>query len=157
MPRDAMEIFTDGSCEPNPGPGGWGFAVYRGGAEVHCAHGGEAATTNNRMELTAVIGALRWLAPAAPAIVWSDSQYVVRACLEWRHGWRKASWTRGGGALANADLRQALDDLLQAGSANIRWTRGHAGTPGNERADELAAVGRQAAVRRNGPLPPADG
>lgn len=148
LPPDTIEIFTDGSCDPNPGPGGWGFAVYRGKKELHAAHGGDQPTTNNRMELSAIIAALRWLDSARPAIVWSDSQYVVRGCTEWRHGWRRRNWTRGREALANADLWQALDALLDSRMVDIRWTRGHAGTAGNERADELADLGRAEALRQ---------
>ncbi|WP_246332933.1 ribonuclease H family protein [Aureimonas mangrovi] len=143
MPADAIEVFTDGSCDPNPGPGGWGFVAYRGEEEIHEASGGDAASTNNRMELQALIQALRWLDPARPAIVWSDSQYVVRGCIEWRHGWRKKNWTRGPkSALANAELWQILDGLLDSRIVDVRWTRGHVGTLGNERADELADRGR---------------
>ena len=143
IPAGSIEIYTDGSCDPNPGPGGWAFVVYRGEEEIHQAHGGEVASTNNRMELLGVIQALRWLDPSRPAIVWSDSQYVVRGCTEWRHGWRKKNWTRGKSALANADLWQLLDGLLDSRIVDIRWTRGHVGTIGNERADELAEMGRQ--------------
>lgn len=144
IPADAIEIFTDGSCDPNPGPGGWGFAVYRGAEEIHEASGGEAPTTNNRMELSAIIQALRWLDPRQPAVLWTDSQYCQRGCIEWRHGWKRKSWTRGPkNALANADLWQTLDGLLDTRLVDVRWTRGHVGTVGNERADELAEIGRQ--------------
>lgn len=142
LPPDAIEIFTDGSCDPNPGPGGWAFAVYRGIEEVHSACGGDALTTNNRMELQALIETLRWLDPARAALIWSDSQYVVNGCLTWRHGWKRRNWTRGKAALANADLWDELDALLDARAVDVRWTRGHVGTAGNERADELADQGR---------------
>lgn len=143
LPPDAIEIFTDGSCEPNPGPGGWGFAACRGTLELHREHGGERWTTNNRMELAGIIGALRWLPPAWPAIVWSDSHYAVRGCLEWRYGWRKRDWTRRGRRTpANADLWRIVDGLLEARTVDVRWARGHAGTAGNERADGLARLGR---------------
>ncbi|GGE21447.1 hypothetical protein GCM10011390_45970 [Aureimonas endophytica] len=148
-PPDALQIFTDGSCEAMAG--GWGLAVYREGAELHAACGGEAATTNNRMELRAVIEALRWLEPDRPALLWTDSQYVARGAEEWRRGWRKARWTREGrGALAHADLWEELGALLATRPVEIGWTRGHADTPGNERADALAALGRRWTLRKAG-------
>jgi ribonuclease HI len=144
IPSDAIEIFTDGSCDPNPGPGGWGFAAFRGAEGIHEACGGDAATTNNRMELIAIIRALKWLDQRQPAILWTDSQYCQKGCTVWRHGWKRKSWTRGPkNALANAELWQMLDALLDARIVDVRWTRGHVGTVGNERADELADFGRQ--------------
>lgn len=146
MPADALQIFTDGSCDPNPGPGGWAFAVYRGDAEIHSAFGGEVSTTNNRMELRGIIQALRWLDPKQAAIVWTDSQYAQRGCTAWRHGWKRQNWTRGNTALANADLWRELDGLLDTRIVDVRWVRGHAGTIGNERADELAEEGRHSVL-----------
>lgn len=146
MPADALQIFTDGSCDPNPGPGGWAFAVYRGDAEIHSACGGEVASTNNRMELQAIIQALRWLNPKQAAVIWTDSQYAQRGCTAWRHGWKRQNWTRGNTALANADLWRELDGLLDTRIVDVRWVRGHAGTIGNERADELAEEGRRSVL-----------
>jgi ribonuclease HI len=143
-PADAIEIFTDGGCDPNPGAGGWGFAVFRGAEELHSACGGGFATTNNRMEITALIQALRWLDPKRPAIVWSDSRYVVDGSRSWRHGWKAKGWKRGKqGELLNSDLWIELDALLDARLVDVRWLRSHVGTVGNERADELATLGRQ--------------
>lgn len=150
LPPDAIEIFTDGSCAPNAGPGGWAFAVYRGSKEVHSAFGGAAPTTNNRMEMQALMEALRWLDPARAALIWSDSQYVVNGCLTWRHGWKRKNWTRGKAVLANTDLWEDLDGLLEARVVDVRWTRGHVGTIGNERADELAEEGRLMLLGRAG-------
>ncbi|UHD44929.1 ribonuclease HI [Aureimonas altamirensis] len=143
IPAGSIEIFTDGCCEPNPGPGGWAFAVYRGAEELHASHGGEAPTTNNRMELLAIIQALRWLDPRQPAVIWTDSEYCRKGCTTWRHGWAAKGWTRGKDkALANSDLWILLAGLLDARIVEVRWTRGHVGTIGNERADELADIGR---------------
>lgn len=142
LPVDAVEIFADGSCRCRAG--GWGFAVYRGGKELHSACGGEPDTTNNRMELAAVIAALRWLDRRQAAIVRTDSQYAVRGIVEWRHGWEKANWRRRDeGEVANADLWPTLFALLDARPVDVRWVRGHAETAGNGRADELATLGRR--------------
>ncbi|MAU97242.1 MAG: hypothetical protein CMP81_15385 [Fulvimarina sp.] len=141
---DAIEIFTDGACEPNPGAGGWGFVVFRGAEEIHAACGGDDATTNNRMEMVGALQALRWLDDRQPAVVWTDSEYLRNGCTKWRQSWKKKRWTRGPDKpLLNADLWRQLDDLLDRRLVEIRWTRGHVGTIGNERADELAGQGRR--------------
>lgn len=137
-------IYTDGACEPNPGPGGWGFAVYRGGKEVHFDHGGSGSTTNNIQEMTAALMALQWFSArefVEPVRVFSDSQYVVNGCNDWRHKWKLAGWKRGQKPLANAQLWQELDAALSLVPIKLEWTRGHTGNIGNERADELACLG----------------
>ncbi len=138
-------IYTDGACEPNPGPGGWGFAVYRDGREIHCDYSGEADTTNNRMEVQAVIEALGWLQGKHDRYstpICSDSQYVVKGCNHWRQGWKKKGWKRGPNKpLQNVDLWQEIDKLLSQTPCTIEWVKGHAGVEGNERADELAVMG----------------
>lgn len=142
-----LVIFADGGCEPNPGPGGWAFVAYRDGIEIHAGYGGEREATNNTMELTAALRALHWFAGLGvdePVRLLCDSQYVVKGCNEWRHGWKKKGWTRGPSApLANVELWQALDEALALVPITLEWVKGHAGTTGNERADEMAEIGRQ--------------
>ena len=139
---ETLSIYTDGSCDPNPGPGGWGFAVFTGALAQHEASGGENPTTNNRMELQAVIEALRWLETDRTATIWTDSAYVARGCLAWRRGWKRGNWSNAP-ERANADLWTALEVLLTMHNVEIRWVRGHAGSTGNDRADALAALGRR--------------
>lgn len=148
-------VYADGACVPNPGPGGWGVVAYQDGAEIFSDHGGAPAATNNIMELTAVLNAITWATqyPTLPVSIWSDSQYVVNGVNDWRHGWKAKGWQRGGDnakpenrVLLNADLWQAIDAALsgpRAGNISVRWVKGHAGHLGNERADELAEMGRQ--------------
>lgn len=141
----SLVIYTDGACEPNPGQGGWGFVAYSAGAEVYSEHGGEASATNNTMEMTAMIRALEWLRDELgvfEAKLLSDSQYVVKGCNDWRHGWKRKGWKRGKNALANVELWQRLDALLTTMNVKIEWVKGHAGILGNERADELSQLGR---------------
>jgi ribonuclease HI len=138
---DSVEIYTDGACKGNPGPGGWGV-VLRTGARVKELHGGEPGTTNNRMELTAVIRALESLKRPCAVRLHTDSQYVQKGITEWIHAWKLRGWrTAGKTAVKNADLWRRLDEL--AGQHQIKWiwVKGHAGDPGNERADELANLG----------------
>ncbi len=147
-----LVIFCDGGCEPNPGVGGWGFVVYRDGVEIHAEHGGAADVTNNIMEITGTLMALRWFAERGvvePVRLLCDSQYVVKGCNDWRHGWKKKGWRRGvEKELANADLWRDLDEALTLVPITLEWVRGHVGTAGNERADELAAMGRDIALER---------
>ena len=145
LPADSLAIYTDGSCGRSPGQGGWGFVVYRGTEEIHEASGGAASTTNNRMELQAVIEALCWLGSDQPGIIWTDSAYVICGWHAWRRGWKRENWSRRR-ALANADLWQTVGALLANHVVDVRWTRGHVGTAGNERADALAAIGRASAA-----------
>ncbi len=148
IPTAGLVLFSDGGCEPNPGDGGWGFAVYRDGVEVHSDCGGMLDSTNNIMELTGMLMAIRWASgQAEPVHILCDSQYVVNGCNDWRHGWKKKGWSRGKEKeLANADLWQQIDASLD-GQAHITigWVKGHAGITGNERADELATMGMEIA------------
>lgn len=147
-----ISIYTDGACEPNPGAGGWAFVVIESGVEINNRNGGCLSTTNNIMEMTAVLAALEYAAlaglKALDTVIYSDSQYCVKGCNEWRHGWKRKGWTRGKEALANADLWKAIDAAHDAFPCKIVWVRGHSGVPGNERADALAEKGRQYVLSR---------
>ncbi|MGN6652087.1 ribonuclease HI [Trinickia sp.] len=136
-----IEIFTDGACKGNPGPGGWG-ALLRYGTQEKELFGGEANTTNNRMEIMAVIAALEALKRPCKAIVHTDSQYVQKGISEWIHGWKKKNWmTAAKTPVKNADLWRRLDELAALHQIEWRWVKGHAGHPENERADALANRG----------------
>lgn len=135
-----VHVFTDGACEPNPGPGGWAFVVYENGYAIHSESGFVPATTNNRMELQAVEAALDWMQHNAPsnAHIHTDSQYCSMGANEWRHGWKRKDWKRGDYLIPNADLWQRIDAALEAFPVSLNWVRGHSGIPGNEAADRLA-------------------
>ena len=136
-----IEIFTDGACSGNPGPGGWGAILRKGDAEREL-FGGEKITTNNRMEMTAVIEALRSLKRAVPVRVYTDSQYVQKGMTEWLHGWKRRGWkTAGKAPVKNEDLWRELDGLAAQHPIEWFWVKGHAGHPENERADRLARRG----------------
>ncbi|GAB4398437.1 MAG: ribonuclease HI [Rhodoferax sp.] len=138
-----VDIYTDGACKGNPGPGGWGVVLRAGPANKEL-YGGARQTTNNRMEIQAVIEALRALKRPCQVRLHVDSQYVLKGVTEWLPGWKARGWTTASRApVKNLDLWQQLDDLLQTGGHRIewRWVRGHRGDPGNERADELANLG----------------
>ena len=136
-----VEIYTDGACKGNPGVGGWGAILRFGGTEREL-FGGVANTTNNRMEMTAVIEALRVLSRSCDAIVFTDSSYVQKGISEWIHGWKRNGWkTADRTPVKNADLWQALDELAAGHKIEWRWVKGHAGHPENERADLLANRG----------------
>ncbi len=138
-----VEIYTDGACKGNPGPGGWGV-LMRSGAHERELHGGEASTTNNRMELTAVIQALTALKRPCQVSLYLDSEYVRKGITEWIHGWKARGWrTAAREPVKNVELWQALDRLVSSGGHRIEWhwVKGHAGHPGNERADALANLG----------------
>jgi ribonuclease HI len=138
---DNVEIFTDGACKGNPGPGGWGAWLRNGEHEKEIC-GGEANTTNNRMELMAVIEALSTLTRPCNVVVHTDSQYVQKGISEWIHGWKKRGWkTAAKEPVKNADLWQALDAAQARHQVEWRWVRGHNGHAGNERADQLANRG----------------
>ena len=141
MTRKAVEIYSDGACKGNPGPGGWGV-LLRAGAREKELFGGEAQTTNNRMELTAVIRGLEALKARSAVRVFTDSQYVQKGISEWIHEWKRRGWrTADRKAVKNADLWQRLDELARGHEVEWHWVRGHAGHPENERADELANRG----------------
>lgn len=136
-----VEIYTDGACKGNPGVGGWG-AILRSGGKERELFGGAPNTTNNRMEMQAVIEALRALSRSCDAVVFTDSSYVQKGISEWIHGWKRNGWkTADKKPVKNADLWQTLDQLAAGHRIEWRWVRGHAGHPENERADILANRG----------------
>jgi ribonuclease HI len=138
---EAAEAYADGACRGNPGPGGWGVLLRDEGREREL-HGGEPATTNNRMELTAVIRALEATAPQRPLRLYTDSQYVQKGITEWIHDWKRRGWrTADRKPVKNRDLWERLDALAHGRPLEWHWVRGHAGHEGNERADALANRG----------------
>lgn len=142
-----IEIWTDGGCEPNPGHGGWGYVMRRDDGCIAEDCGGEGATTNNRMEMTAILMALRALPDCALATVYSDSQYCVNGLTVWAAGWERRAWhTKQGEPMPNRDLWLALHEQKRRLRAQFKWVRGHSGNAGNERADELASIGRLKAM-----------
>lgn len=143
-------IYTDGACKGNPGPGGWGV-LMQAGQHTKELFGGERETTNNRMELTAVIEALRALKRPCDVTLFLDSEYVRKGITEWIHGWKAKGWkTSTKQPVKNVELWQALDALVSGAGHRIewRWVKGHAGDPGNERADALANLGVDRALGR---------
>ena len=140
---NAITIYTDGACKGNPGPGGWGVLLKAGPTEKEL-FGGERETTNNRMEMTAVIEALKALKRPCKVTLHLDSKYVLQGITEWLPGWKAKGWkTASKQPVKNVDLWQQLDTLVHTAGHEIewRWVKGHAGDPGNERADELANKG----------------
>lgn len=134
MKKSTVEIYTDGACSGNPGPGGWGAVLRYGGHEKELS-GGEAATTNNRMELLAAIRSLEELKRPCRVDIYTDSQYVQKGVTEWLKGWKAKGWPA---RIKNQDLWQELDKLLEKHDVSFHWVRGHSGHPENERADVLA-------------------
>lgn len=135
-----VEIFTDGACKGNPGPGGWG-AILRAGGKEREISGGEQLTTNNRMELMAAIEALKALRKPCRVQLFTDSNYVRDGITRWIHGWRRNGWrTADKKPVKNAELWQALLDACEPHRIDWHWVRGHAGHPENERADALACA-----------------
>ncbi len=138
---EPVVIYTDGACKGNPGPGGWGAWMRWGGHEKEL-FGGLPSTTNNRMELTAVIEALGLLKRPALVAVYTDSEYVKNGITTWIHGWKKRGWrTADNKPVKNIELWQQLDALVAQHQVQWHWVKGHAGDPGNERADALANRG----------------
>lgn len=138
---ERVEIYTDGACKGNPGPGGWG-ALLRFRDKEKQLHGGEPNTTNNRMELLAVIRALEVLTRPVSIRITTDSQYVKRGITEWIGTWKRNGWrTAARKPVKNVDLWQQLDDLVAIHEVEWCWVKGHSGHPENERADELANLG----------------
>lgn len=136
-------IYSDGACSGNPGPGGWG-AILMSGEHVKEIHGGEAATTNNRMEMMAAIQALESLKRPCKVEVHTDSQYVMKGISEWIHGWKARGWkTADKKPVKNDDLWRRLDAARSKHDVAWKWVKGHAGHEHNERADELARLGMQ--------------
>ena len=141
MTADTIYIYSDGACKGNPGPGGWGALLVSSGHRKEIS-GGEANTTNNRMEMTAVIRALESLKRPSTVEVHTDSQYVQKGISEWMPGWKRRNWhTADGKPVKNQDLWLQLDALSQLHRIEWKWVRGHAGHPENERADALANQG----------------
>jgi len=141
MVEGAVEIYADGACKGNPGPGGWGVVLRTRGHEKELC-GGEAQTTNNRMELTAVIEGLAALKHRSKVRVYTDSQYVQKGISEWIHNWKRRGWrTADKKPVKNEDLWRKLDDIARGHHVEWHWVKGHAGHPENERADALANRG----------------
>lgn len=141
MNADIIYIYSDGACKGNPGVGGWGALLVADGHRKEIS-GGEANTTNNRMEMTAVIRALESLKRPSMVEVHTDSQYVQKGISEWMPGWKRRNWrTADGKPVKNQDLWLQLDALSQLHRIEWKWVRGHAGHPENERADALANLG----------------
>jgi ribonuclease HI len=139
--EERVQIHADGACRGNPGPGGWG-AILSFGGKVKEIYGGEPQTTNNRMELTAVIRALEALTRSCQADIYTDSQYVQKGISEWLPSWKRRGWrTADKKPVKNAELWRRLDELAAGHSVRWHWVRGHAGHAGNERADALANLG----------------
>ena len=130
-------IYTDGACQGNPGPGGWG-ALLRYGKHEKTLSGGEKDTTNNRMELMAALEALRALNTSCKVTLFTDSEYLKKGVTEWMPTWKRRNWRRKGGKLANVDLWMKLDEEIGRHEIHWRWVRGHAGNIYNERVDQLA-------------------
>ena len=140
-------IYTDGACKGNPGPGGWG-AWLRSGEHEKELWGGEKLTTNNRMELTAVIEALASLKKRCTVALYTDSEYVRNGITTWNHGWKKRGWlTADKKPVKNVELWQRLEALTAGHDVKWHWVKGHSGDPGNERADRLANRGVETALR----------
>jgi ribonuclease HI len=138
---NTIEIYTDGACKGNPGPGGWGV-LLRSGSHEKELFGGAPDTTNNRMELTAVIRALQALKRRSRVSIHTDSQYVQKGVTEWLAGWKARGWrTAARQPVRNLDLWQELEPLLTQHDLSWHWVRGHSGHPENERADQLANFG----------------
>lgn len=146
--NEVVEIYTDGACKGNPGIGGWGALLQYDG-KTRELFGGESRTTNNRMEMTAVIRALESLQPGSRVRLHTDSQYVQQGISEWIHAWKKRGWrTADRKPVKNEDLWRRLDELAREHEIEWLWVRGHVGNPGNERADELANLGVAEVARR---------
>lgn len=138
-----MKIWTDGGCYPNPGPGGWGWVRCDGVEEF----GGEHGTTNNRMEMTAILKALDKLPDGQIVTVYSDSQYCVKGLTTWRNGWKKKNWMKNGSPMINRDLWIELESHVTRLYVTFKWVRGHNGNVMNDKADSLATVGRVSICR----------
>ena len=155
MNSDHVDIWTDGACKGNPGWGGWG-ALLRQGRHEKALYGGEADTTNNRMELMAVIEALKALKRRCDVTVHTDSQYVHKGMTLWLADWKRREWrTAAKKPVKNADLWRELDALVAQHDLTWKWVRGHVGNAGNERADELANLGVEQARSLAGQKDPA--
>lgn len=145
---EVVTLYTDGACRGNPGPGGWGVLMRYAGHEK-ALHGGEAQTTNNRMELMAAIVGLESLKRRCHIDLYTDSQYVRKGITEWIHGWKRNGWkTASKQPVKNKDLWQRLDEQIGKHQVDWHWVKGHAGNEGNERADALANQGVDDIIKR---------
>lgn len=135
--KPAVTIYTDGACQGNPGPGGWGV-ILRHGRHEKALSGGEKDTTNNRMELRAALEALKALKEPCQVTLFTDSEYLKRGITEWMPNWKRRNWRRKGGELANVDLWMKLDEEISRHEISWRWVKGHAGNVMNERVDKLS-------------------
>ena len=152
-----VEIFTDGACSGNPGPGGWG-AILRFNEKTRELSGGEAVTTNNRMELMAAISALNALKEPCEVLLHTDSKYVMDGISSWIHGWKRNGWkTADKKPVKNGELWQALDEANRRHKVKWHWVKGHAGHVENERADELAREGMAPFKPKKRPFAPPSG
>jgi ribonuclease HI len=143
----SVEIYTDGACRGNPGPGGWGVLLLTNETEKELC-GGDIATTNNRMELVAAIQGLSALSRRCNVVLYTDSEYVRRGISEWLPNWKKRGWkTANRKPVKNDDLWRKLEDLAAQHDIDWRWVKGHAGNPGNERADQLANDGLERSLQ----------
>ena len=150
--KSDVVIYVDGACRGNPGPGGWGSRLEGKSGQVLELCGGENPTTNNRMELTAAIRALQHLPAGMSATLYTDSNYVKQGISEWIHGWKRKHWRKSDGQpVINADLWKLLDKLTTGKTLQWHWVKGHAGHPGNERADQLANQGVDALLQSAAP------
>ncbi|MEM9014793.1 MAG: ribonuclease HI [Pseudomonadota bacterium] len=141
-----IDVYTDGACSGNPGPGGWGVFFERNCETVEL-FGGDSETTNNRMEMQAAIEALLAIPPDEDIRLYTDSQYVKNGITQWITGWKRNGWrTSAKKPVKNQDLWQALDELVAGRSVEWRWVKGHAGDFGNEKADALARKGAAEAI-----------
>ena len=145
-PRPRVLLYTDGACSGNPGPGGWAYVLkHPATGKVREASGGEAATTNNRMELRAVIEGLESLTRPARVELYSDSKYVLNGLKEWMAGWKAKGWkTAGKKPVKNVELWKELDELMAKHEVSFHWVPGHTGHPENERCDQLAVAAIEA-------------
>lgn len=147
LPTDGIVFYTDGACKGNPGPGGWGVSMQKLGVEFKALHGGDPSTTNNRMELHAVIEALLEARYAkygiSKFVIVTDSQYVLQGATDWINGWKHRNWIKADKKpVVNKELWMKLDELCSVfEKITWCWQRGHVGNPGNERADQLANMG----------------
>jgi ribonuclease HI len=145
---DQVDIFTDGACSGNPGPGGWGTILRAKGTERELS-GGEKDTTNNRMEMMAVIAGLEALQRQCKVKITTDSQYVMKGMMEWLPSWKKRNWmTAGKKPVKNVDLWQRLEKAAEGHKLEWEWVRGHQGHVENERADQLAVTARELIVNQ---------
>lgn len=145
-----VTLYTDGACKGNPGPGGWGVVLFYGEHEKHL-WGGEANTTNNRMELRAAIEGLAALSRQCTVDLYTDSQYVRNGINQWMANWKRNGWrTAARKPVKNVELWQRLDDLVQGHRIQWHWVRGHSGNDGNEQADALANRGAEEVMERGG-------